>query len=560
MLSKTLNTNVNLRCPTAPSGLTPKPVKLILIFIFCVAGIAQAQVNRYMVFFTDKSETPYSVSAPEEFLSDRALARRERQNISVTEQDLPVDPAYVQYIRDVDGVTVLYKTKWMNGVLVECDVTNVSTLEALSFVANVEYVAPGARPSAGGRIRSSNKFKGVSSVAEATDVQLELMGADHMHAAGYRGEGMLIAIMDAGFIGADTISFFKHVFDENRFDAATSYDFVSGGSNVFRHNNHGTHVWSTIGAYKNQEFTGGAYNANFVLFVTEHAPTEYRVEEYNWLFAAERADSLGVDVINTSLGYTTFDDSNMNYSSSDMNGETTVITQAANIAASKGMAVVVSAGNEGQGSATTIGAPSDSEYVLAVGAVTASGTISSFSSIGPSADGRIKPDVAAMGTGVSIIKNNGQLGSANGTSFSGPLTAGLVTGVWQMLPELTVQQLFDTIRASASQSSNPDFLLGYGIPNFISIITATEGELQNNVRIFPNPATREIFIEFSERTSREQFQLSLTDARGISHTAPLSTVDDLKFSLDISTQQSGLYILQVLQGNNVSTYKIIKIE
>jgi serine protease AprX len=535
-------------------------IKFILIFVFCCTGLIQAQVNRYMVFFTDKNETPYSVSAPEEFLSDRALARRERQSISVTEQDLPVDPAYVQDIRDVQGVTVLYKTKWMNGVLVECDDATATALDALPIVDRVEYVAPGARPSAGGRIRSSGKFKGVSGVAEATDVQLELMGADHMHAAGYRGEGMLIAIMDAGFPGAAAAAPFQHIFNESRFDASASYDFVTGSSNVFVQSNHGTHVFSIMGAFTPDSFTGGAHKSNYMLFITEYAPSEYRVEEYNWLFAAERADSAGVNVINTSLGYTTFDDPDMNYAPSDMDGATAVITRAANMASSKGIAVVVSAGNEGDSGWAIVAAPADSEHVLSVGSVNSSGIRVPSSSKGPTSDGRVKPDVAALGSSVSIISPSGSISSGGGTSYASPLVASLVAGTWQMLPELTVQQLFDTIRASGSQSSSPDFLLGYGIPNFISIITATEEELHRKVHIFPNPATREIFIEFSERTTRDQFQLVLTDARGISHTAPLSTVDDLTFSLDISSQQPGLYILQVLQGNTVSTHKIIKIE
>lgn len=538
-------------------------IKLCIYLVLFTAGMVQAQVDRYMVFFTDKDGTPYSIDNPETFLSARAIGRRTVQSISITEQDLPITPGYVQGIRD-EGITVLYKTKWLNGVLVECNTTGESILQSLPYVSSVEYVAPGGRPSASGRRRSSGKFKESSSVAAITDEQISMLGMDHMHMEGYRGEGMLVAIMDAGFPGANVTPFFSSVFDEGRFDAQTSYDFVSGGSDVFRHSNHGTEVWSTLAGFKENEFSGGAYKASYMLFVTEYAPTEYRVEEYNWLFAAERADSAGVDVINTSLGYNTFDDPAMNYTVAQMNGVTAVITRAAEIAASKGIAVVVSAGNEGNvPSWQIITAPADGASVLAVGAVTSEGVKTSTSSIGPSADGRIKPDVSALGSGVAVINSSGNIASSSGTSFAAPLTTSLVVGVWQMLPELTVKQLFDTIRNRSSQFSTPDFQLGYGIPNFISVITGVDHELQGKdfVTIFPNPASHEIFIEFLNREPGSQVKFSLTDSKGvIDYKVPVSQQDILKFSMDISAQRPGLYVLRVQQGKRLSMFKIIKIE
>jgi len=538
-------------------------IKLCIYLVLFTAGMVQAQVDRYMVFFTDKNGTPYSIENPETFLSTRAIERRTSQSISVTDQDLPITPGYVQGIRD-EGITVLYKTKWLNGVLVECNATGKTILESLPYVSSVELVAPGSRPSASGRKRSSGKFKVSSSVAAITDEQISMLGMDRMHMEGYHGEGMLVAIMDAGFPGANVTPFFSSVFDEGRFDAQTSYDFVSGGADVFRHSNHGTEVWSTLAGFKENEFSGGAYKASYILFVTEHAPTEYRVEEYNWLFAAERADSAGVDVINTSLGYNTFDDPAMNYTVAQMNGVTAVITRAAEMAASKGIAVVVSAGNEGNvPSWQIITAPADGASVLAVGAVTSSGVKTSTSSIGPSADGRIKPDVAALGSGVAVINSSGNIASSSGTSFAAPLTTSLVIGVWQMLPELTVKQLFDTIRNRSSQFSTPDFQLGYGIPNFISVITGVDPELQGKdfVTIFPNPASHEIFIEFLNREPGSQVKFSLTDSKGvIDYKVPVSQQDLLKFSMDISAQQPGLYVLRVQQGKRLSMFKIIKIE
>ncbi len=538
-------------------------IKITLYFIVFASGLLQAQVNRYVVFFKDKIGTPHNITSPETFLSTRAIERRNNQSISVVEQDIPVIPAYVEGVRNASStVKVLYRTKWMNGVLVECEASDVSILQGLSFVSSVEYVAPGGRPT-GGRIESSGKFKSTFGNAAGTDVQLSMLGMDAMHEAGYRGEGMLMAIMDAGFPGADTISFFKHIFDENRFDAATSYDFVSGGSNVFRQNIHGTNVWSVIGGYRQNEFVGGAYKANFILFITEHAPmvSEYRVEEYNWLFAAEKADSAGVDVISTSLGYTTFEDPDMDYSPSDMDGQTAVITRAAEIAASKGIAVVASAGNGGQGTPTTIGAPSDGENVLAVGAVTAAKTISSFSSIGPSADGRIKPDVVALGSSVTVVNDNGLLASSSGTSFSAPLTASLVTGVWQMLPELTAKELLNTIRSRASQSNSPDNQLGYGIPNFTYIITSTDSEKTTNfVSVFPNPAMNQVKIEFLDNLQSDRLQIDLVDSKGAVSIVRILPINSKEFLIDISNQKPGLYLLRCQRGRQHFIRKILKIE
>jgi len=529
------------------------------IVLLLLSWNSLAQVNRYMVFFTDKTGTPHSVSSPLTFLSQKALDRRAAQNISVVEEDLPVAPSYVQGIRDA-GATVLYKTKWMNGVLVECTSTDAENLTGLSFVNSVQYVAPGGRPPANGRIKMSRKFKDVESGFASTDVQLSLLGMDKMHSNGYKGEGILIAVLDAGFPGADTISYFKHVFTDGRFDATTSYDFVSGGSNVFRHHNHGTNVWSTIAAFKEDVFVGGAYKANFVLFVTEDAPTEYRVEEYNWLFAAEHADSLGVDVITTSLGYSTFDDPQMNYTQSQMDGETTVITRASKIAANKGMAVVASAGNEGNNSWGIITAPADGKNVLAVGAVTSAGVRSSFSSLGPSADGRFKPDVAALGSSVSVLRPDGIIGTSNGTSFAGPLTASLVAGYWQKYPELSAQQVLDTIRSRGHQFNSPDNFLGFGIPSFHYVITSVEPGLASDfIKVFPNPAKNHVMIEFPDKKVID-FTVSITDARGSVQTVYPMHVEGQKFMVDISEKKNGLYLIKIIRDSKFSIHKILKVD
>lgn len=532
-------------------------IKLVWFLLIMASGAAEAQVNRYMVFFTNKTGTPHTTGNPETFLSERAIQRRSNQNIPVISEDLPVTPSYIQDVKNA-GATVLYNTKWMNGVLVECDASLVSTLEGLSCVSSVELVAPEGRPAPeSGRISSSRKSNKVTS---ETDVELSMIGINVMHEAGYRGEGMLIAVMDSGFPGADTISFFKHVFDEERFDAASSHDFVSGGSgsSVFRHYEHGTKVWSAMAAYKQDQFVGGAYKATYILFVTEYYPTEYRIEEYNWLFAAERADSAGVDVINVSLGYTTFDDPQMDYSPSQMDGETAVITRAAQIASGKGMIIVTSAGNAGGSTPTTISAPADAENVLTVGAVTAAGVRATISSVGPSADGRIKPDIAALGSLVSVIEPDGTTSTATGTSLSSPLIASLVADVWQMLPDLTAQEVMDTIRSRASQASNPDNLLGYGIPDFSFVVTSNDPEILNEpVNVFPNPSSGLVFIQLPVSMQGE-LRMRLIDAKGAEYPVNISRISDQEFSIDMSGKKPGLYVLCVRHGRHITTHKIIR--
>lgn len=531
-------------------------IPLVLI-IFFVSWNTMAQVNRYMVFFTDKANTPHSISSPLTFLAQKAIDRRTTQNISITAEDLPVTPAYVQSIRDA-GVKVLYKTKWFNAVLVECTESDANNLTSLPFVNSFEKVAPGGLPPVNGRIKSSSKFNSTSSTTATTDVQVSMLGMDKMHSDGLRGEGMLIAVMDSGFPGADTISYFKHVFSDGRFNGNASQDFVHGVSNVFNHDSHGTNTWSTISGYKQGIFEGGAYKASFVLFITEDASTEYRVEEYNWLFAAERADSVGVDVISTSLGYSTFDDATMNYSyANDMDGETTVITRASKIAASKGMAVVVSAGNEGNKPWHYITAPADASEVLAVGAVTASGTKSNFSSFGPSAIGRFKPDVAAMGSFVSIVNKNGSLGTGNGTSFAAPLMASFVTCYWQKLRDLPVQTLLDTVRRRGNQFNNPDNNLGFGIPTYYDNITAVEPVNETFVKVYPNPSSGEIILEFTG-TKDADFEASLVDIKGETQLLFAEPLGQNKFRMNLSEQSAGMYALKIYRNGQISVHKILK--
>jgi hypothetical protein len=298
--------------------------------------------------------------------------------------------------------------------------------------------------------------------------QINMLNGIELHDLGYNGTGMIIAVLDAGFLNTNTIPAFNYLWNNNRI--LGSKDFVDPiNPNIFGSHSHGTSVLSTMGANLSGEIIGTAPEASYWLLRSEDGFSEYMIEELNWVSAAEFADSVGADVINSSLGYTTFDDPSQNHTYPDMDGNTAIVTRGADIAVSKGMIVVNSAGNEGSSSWYYIGAPADGDSVFSIGAVNASGNYVSFSSHGPTYDGQMKPDVVAQGSGSTIINAySGNVSTGSGTSFSSPITAGMVTSLWQAHSNRRNTEVLDAIRQSASLSNNPDYQLGYGIPNYMT--------------------------------------------------------------------------------------------
>jgi serine protease AprX len=513
-----------------------------------------------MVFFDDKNGTPYTTGNASAFLSSKALERRLKQGIEINESDLPVNPAYIASVANT-GATVLYPTKWMNGILVACDASLAPIIAAIPEVNTVEFVAPGA-PANGGRQKSVKQRMATND--EATSGQLSMLGIPEMHADGYRGEGITIAIFDGGFLGADVAFGFTHIFDDNRYNAEASFNYVKHNHEVFQTNDHGTRVFSLVGGFMDGQFTSGSYKANFQLYVTEDISSEYRVEEYFWLFAAERADSAGVDIINSSLGYNIFDNQAMDYTPAQMDGQTAVVTRAAQYAAEKGIVVVTSAGNEGLDSSWRIvTAPADAEDALAVGSITAAGAKSATSSIGPTSDDRIKPDVVAQGVGTSVIRANGDVIAGSGTSFSSPLVAALVAGVWQRYPNLTNRQIMAAIRLSASQANIPDNQLGYGIPHYVAVRNYLERTNQDElIAIFPNPASQDkITIRPRNPEDVQQMSFSLVNLQGqlIQERVVDFNWHNSEYDADISTLASGIYFLLVKAGEKLFTFRLVKL-
>lgn len=335
---------------------------LIATFVLLV-GHSYGQDNRYVVFFRDKAGTPYSISSPSAFLSARALERRNKNQVPVTPEDLPVTPSYVDNLRNA-GAAVLFTSRWFNAAIIQCPASLLPALLALPGVDRIEQVAHGVRPS--GRASSAGR------VQEVTDAQLAFHQLNEMHLDDVRGEGVYIAIFDSGFRGQIPSRSSGMFLMKGAFRPAL-YSIWYTEEQMYLPMTTMAQLCGRLLQEKNGSYTGGAYESTFMLAVTEDISSEYRIEEYNWAVAAERADSAGVDVINTSLGYNTFDDPAMDYTPSAMDGNTAVISRAAFMAAQRGIVVVVSAGNEGSRSWQIITAPADARDILAVGNVNSSG-------------------------------------------------------------------------------------------------------------------------------------------------------------------------------------------
>jgi serine protease AprX len=422
--------------------------------------------NKYWVQFRDKNNTPYSVLRPEAFLSARSLERRARQGILPDWSDLPVVPAYVEELRN-SRARVLFVSRWLNGAVVWAEPDTLRQIAALPFVSGTRAIGYLAKPSpvkTPKKIAPDADYPREQNFYGKSFVQVNQLFGEALHGIGHRGKPTLAAIFDGGFLNVHVMPAFDSLF--RRGQLLGTHDFVEGDEYVFEASNHGTNVLSCMAALIPGVVVGTGPEASFYLFKTEDVGAELVQEEYNWLAAAELADSLGVEVINSSLGYTAYDDSTMSYRYRDLTGDRAVISRAADLAAAKGILVVNSAGNSGRDAWHYVGTPADADSILSVGAVDRSGVKAGFSSFGPTPDGRIKPNVAARGAATAVAELNGYgAGSANGTSFSSPVMAGMVAALWGAVPENGAQDIIRALEAAGNQAEAPNDGLGYGIPN-----------------------------------------------------------------------------------------------
>ncbi|MEO6231293.1 MAG: S8 family serine peptidase [Ferruginibacter sp.] len=463
---------------------------LIIILITLTAHTGCfAQFSRYIVQLKDKASTPYTTSNPIQFLTQRSIDRRLRYNIPLDETDLPITPQYIESIQSAGNVTILNVSKWLNQVCIQTtDAAALAKINSFSFVIKSSPIAARqaaiiapvnkqldpappvvTNPVVGARPQGTNDIYDYGLAYP----QIHMHNAEFLHNLGFRGEGMQLAIMDAGFYHYETLPTFDSVRNNNQ--VLGTWDFVANEKSVNEDFAHGMNCFSTIAANLPGSFVGTSPKSSYYLYRTEDINSEYPVEEQNFATAAERADSLGVDIFSVSLGYNQFDNSSFNYTYADMDGNTTIITRASDYAAKKGILLVVAAGNVGSSAWHYILAPADADSVLTVGAVNASKQVAGFSSYGPTADGRIKPDVAAIGQGAVVANQvTGDPSYNNGTSFACPIMAGIGTCLWQAFPEVNNMAIIDALRKSSDKINNPDDRTGYGIPDakkaFVSLI------------------------------------------------------------------------------------------
>jgi len=534
--------------------------KIVLFFFLILTTVGFSQEDAW-VYFTNKPNVSYFLANPLEMLSQRALDRRTAQTIPLDILDVPVHQPYITQVAGNTGITVLAKSKWLNAVHVRGTQANIEALDTISFVSHIHFANSSLNGSTSGRMNQTNaEVKNLETQVTFqygnSANQVNMMNGHLLHQNNYTGTGKIIAVLDNGFVGVNTTTPFQRLFTNNLI--LGGYNFVTQSDAIYTGGSHGTMVLSTMGGYVENALIGSAPDAKYYLFVTESNTYENPLEESLWVEAAEMADSLGVDVINTSLGYSSFDNPAYNYSYADMNGTTTFIARGAAIAFSRGMICVTSAGNSGNNSWQYITTPADAINTLTVGAVNSLGVYASFSSIGPSADNRIKPDVVAQGVSATVATTTGTIGVANGTSFSSPITAGLVACLWQSLPTLTNAEILQLVKQSASIYTNPTAQLGYGIPNFYAAFQA--GQLLSSpaavtaaFSLYPNPFEEQLNIQLSEMDSIGELQLYNATGQLI-----LKKTINSNQSISVSHLQSGLYFYSIQIGTEHLKGKLIK--
>lgn len=533
----------------------------------CLHG--QTSPDTYWVPFTDKENTPFSLDQPEQFLSARAIQRRTTQGIGYDQLDLPVDPAYITAVLNTGEVDLLNQSKWFNGITIRTtDLDALSAIQSLGFVNALQPTGV----SMAGQSRQP-KFLELAPVLDRDGEpelygtafrQIEMLNGHQLHAIQAKGQGMLIGVLDSGFLGVDSAIAFQSLRDRD--GIVLTRDLVRHDGDVFDDHYHGRSVLSCMAADLDGVILGTAPGADYVLIRTENAESEYPVEEDNWIAGAELADSIGCDVLNTSLGYTTFDDSTMDHTYAQLDGQTLRISIAARIAVQKGMIPVHSAGNSGTSEWRYIGAPADAIDILAVGAVGDVENSAPWSSRGPSADGRVKPDVCAMGWGSIVLRENvDSIVAANGTSFASPILAGLVACLWQLHPNNTAPEVMAAVRQSASFYTAPSDSLGYGVPDFAlahTILLATgirSATDQGTLHMYPLPFTDQLNIAFRDPVAGP-LQLTLLDLAGrtVWSGSQAPTGNRLQVG-GLGEMAEGLYVLQLTdQQGTVLTRSVIK--
>lgn len=538
--------------------------KHLFLFLIIISLNTSAQ-DYFWVAFTDKNDTRYSISEPNEYLSERAIERRARQKIPIDSLDIPVNANYINEVLKA-GAEYKHDSKWLNGVTVKATIDSFEyKLIKLPFVKEVQLTKTTVTKSAFQKFDNESVFGNVpvdASLYGQSVYQTSTLNGQFLHNQNYRGQGFQIAVLDAGFFNANTYSAMDSLWENNQI--LGTKDFVDPTSCIFSTHYHGMSVLSCMGGNVPGTLIGTATKASYWLIRSEDTNSEFLIEEDNWVAAAEFADSVGVDIINSSLGYYEFDDPQMNHTYADMDGRTTRVTKGANIAVSRGILVFSSAGNEGDDPWKYIIAPSDGENVMGIGAVDKDSIPAYFSSYGPASDGKIKPNVTALGLRTVAHRQDGALGYINGTSFSSPVMAGMAACLWQAFPYATAKEVKGAIEWSAHLYEKPDSLMGYGIPDmekasfFLMNLFSDTHQISKQWTVYPNPIEDVLILQKNGSRLMNEISIDLFSIDGKLLKKWIRS-DASRIELhDMQSLPSGILILKISSDNFSETIKLSK--
>lgn len=555
-----------------------KACLLIICFIFATfLSAQQTGLSWYALTFVDKGVNPDEQLTPILYLSGKSVERRLKYQIPFDQSDIPVHEQYVQDVVQA-GAKVLARSRWFNTIVIEANNDILAKLALLPQISNIQHlgVAGLKRANSDKFVKPSFEAETVNPLTDATILhgmaelnqygaafsQIDQIRGQYLHNLGFTGQGMTIAVLDAGFNSVDVLPCFESMRANNQLKGAR--DFTQPGNNVFDKSmaSHGTSVLSCMAAFSTGEMVGTAPKADYWLLRSEVVATESIIEEYYWVSAAEFADSVGVDFINSSLGYTTFPHSpEADHTYADMDGNTTFVTKGADKAAEKGILVVNSAGNSGGTPWKYIGAPADGDSVLSIGSVDASGNRSFFSSVGPTSDGRITPSVMARGTGTAIYTPSG-LVSGSGTSFSSPVICGMAACLWQAYPHLNNMQIMDLIKSSGNKAGTPDSQMGWGIPDFEkagAILSVKDKDVKENILIYPNPAAGKITVSVPVSV-QGKFTMEIINVQGkVVYRKLINSFSGRSIQInDLGFLRPGIYSFRISDRSTIYTGKVIK--